>query len=147
MEWNEFRIDWCETRRGRVSCSGCRESSVLEAERREDNFLQVSYSGSPLLTHKHAQITCRDTQCRRRRCQFKVYSFLFTQKDTQSYNNLLIWLVSLLNYRNYTHRSVFICVLCWMCLSLHRLIHIRMLLTHSAHSIFIIMEIWCSNIY
>lgn len=146
MDWNEFRIDWCETWRCRVSCSGCRESSALEAERREDNFLQVSYSGSPLMSHKHAQITCRDTEYCRRQCWFKIYSF-FVYIKRQSCNNLVIWLVSLLNHRNNTHRSVFICVLCW-CISLCiALMHIRMLLTRSAHSIFIIMEIWCSTFY
>lgn len=31
-----------------VSCSGCRESLRLEVWRRDDNFLQVSYKGSPL---------------------------------------------------------------------------------------------------
>lgn len=60
MEWNEFRIDRHESWRGQVSCPGCRESSLLDVERREDNFLQVSYTGSPL--RPHAQITCRHTE-------------------------------------------------------------------------------------
>lgn len=44
MEWNEIRIDQCETRRGQVTCPDCRESSRLEVERREDNFLLVFYT-------------------------------------------------------------------------------------------------------
>lgn len=60
-EGNEFRIDRGETRRGQVS--GCRESSRLEGERREDNFLLVFYTGSPLRSDKHAQITHRHTKC------------------------------------------------------------------------------------
>lgn len=63
MERNEFRIDRCETQRGQVSCSDCRESSRLQVERREDNFLLVFYTGSPLRSHKHAQITHRHTKC------------------------------------------------------------------------------------
>lgn len=62
-ECNEVRIDRWETRRGQVSCSDCRESSRLEVERREDNFLLVFYTGSPLRSHRPAQITHERTKC------------------------------------------------------------------------------------
>lgn len=79
MEWNEVRIDRWQTRRGRVSCSDCRESSCLEVGRREDNFLLVFYTRSPLRSHKPAQITHRHTKC----VQVSVLIGLFDIKGRQ----------------------------------------------------------------
>lgn len=144
MEWNEFRIDRCESRRGQVSCPACRESLLLDVERKEDNFLQVCCTRSPL--RPHAQITRRHTEWLQASLPIQDLLFSCIKRYAELYECHGLTGLSLQPQKRHPEEHFYFYFVL-ACLSCIALMHIRILLSLSPFNVFIILEIWCSAFY